>query len=194
MNLPRKRHPDIRIFLAAILLGLAVLACGTSPSPAKDGGASGRAPTNAPASSSCLQDVTAGTTTRQGLIAALGTPAQTEVQDNQEMLLYATTDSGQYHSIVVQNNIVGLVSVLLDENAPLVWSTVRDQYGNPPITTYSYFLEGTRTYVYPAKGQAFVASPDLDIVYARECFVPMSADDYMSSWGSSLPTENPFPK
>jgi hypothetical protein len=179
-------------FLAMFVLVMAILACSSTPTSSPKQDSIPPSQTSPRASAGCLEGIIAGNTTREQVTASLGAPASEEANEDKTILLYATGERGQYHTIVIQNNLVGLVSIILDEQTPLPWSTVQNQYGKPALTTYSYFVEGTRTYIYPERGESFVASPDEDIVYARECFAPMSADDYMNGWGSSLPQENPF--
>ena len=176
------KHTELFLLLAVTVLGLAALACANSSKVNKD--LKGVGPTRAVAigptqtpgldSGGCLQGIFPGKTTREELIAQLGEPTSTETNGDQEMMLYATPKNGEYHTIVLQNNLVVLVSVILDEETPLLWSSVTAQYGRPALTTFSYFQQGSQTYIFPDRGQTFVALPDLDIVYARECFVPMS--------------------
>ena len=115
-----------------------------------------------------------------------------QTEDDLETLLYASPLHSQFNSIVVKNQVVGLVSILQAEDAPLAWSAVKAQYGQPSHTAYSTYLQGSLTYIYPDQGRAFVASVAQDVVYIQECFVPMALEDYMKTWGSTLPAENPF--
>ncbi len=191
MKMAAQKHPKRLIVFAAVLLALTVLACGTTPVQPT---ATSRPPTRTAErqAGSCLAEIIPGQTSREEAIAALGTPISTKTNEGVEMMLYATNSAGQYHTLVVQNGRVGLVSILLAETNPLAWTTVQAQYGVPTATTYSYFQEGTKTYIYPEKGQAFVALEEMDIVLARECFAPMTLEEFMGSWGKSLPADNPF--
>ncbi len=194
MKTVSRRHTELFLLMAVMALGLAVLACSASPTPTKEANVPRSTQTVSRASANCVQGIIPGETTRDEVIGQLGEPASTEANDGQEILLYSAKRNGEYHSIIIQNDLVGLVSVILDDAPSLLWSEVAAQYGNPAITTYSYFLQGSQTFIFPERGEAFVASPELDIVYARECFVSITAENYMNSWGSSLPTENPFTK
>lgn len=183
---------SISLMIVVLALAVASLACSTSGSPTARPASIPPSQTARSASADCLEGVYPGVTTREQVVGSFGEPASAETNESQEMLLYAAREPGQFHTIVLQNNVVGLISVILDEKNPLAWSSVKKQYGSPAITTFSHYLEGTRAFIYPERGQSFVALPDLDTVLARECFAPMTADEFMSSWGKSLPQENPF--
>jgi hypothetical protein len=144
------------------------------------------------AQAACLAGIIPGTTTRDEVVASLGEPLAVELEGDLETLLYASQLAGQFNSIVVQNQVVALVGIVLGEDTPLAWSAVKTQFGEPVHTTYSNYLDGSMTYIYPDQGQAFVASPESDVVFIRECFIPMALEDYLSTWGSSLPAEDPF--
>jgi len=78
------------------------------------------------------------------------------------------------------------------EENPLAWSAIKAQYGEPAKTTYSNYLQWSMTYIYPDRGLAFVAAEGPDVVFIQECFIPMTLDEYMNTWGKLLPAENPF--
>ncbi|MFA5873570.1 MAG: hypothetical protein WC832_06365, partial [Anaerolineales bacterium] len=57
---------------------------------------------------------------------------------------------------------------------------------------YTNYLQGSMTYIYPDKGRAFIADENADIVFTKQCFLPMSLEDYLNTWGKNLPSEDPF--
>ncbi len=192
------KHPELSILLAAAMLGAAMLACSDASTPTPPTHPGTKTPASrlsvSHAAADCLKGIFPGTTTRAEVVAALGEPASSETSGDLETLLYASPVSGHFQSIVIQDQLVGLVTVVLDTDSPLAWSAVQAQYGDPAGDTYSNYLQGTLTYIYPDRGQTFVASPEADVVFIRECFVPMTLADYMNSWGKSLPTSDPFTK
>jgi hypothetical protein len=213
MKTGSRRSHDLSFILAATMLVFAMLACTcnllTQPNSQGQGTpthASGQGtPTHGSgqgtpnstqpgsgAQAACLAGIFPGTTTRDEVVALLGDPLAVEPEDNLETLLYASPLRGQFNSIVIQNQVVGLVSIMVSEDNPLAWSAVKAQYGEPAHTAYSNYLQGSMTYIYPDRGQAFVASPESDVVFIRECFIPMTLEEYMNSWGSSLPVEDPY--
>jgi hypothetical protein len=220
MKMESRRSHDLPFFLAATLLLLAMLACNlpvqsNSPDQATPTHASGKStPTNASsqatpthasvqatptstqpdsaAQAACLAGIFPGTTSRDEVVALLGEPLAVEPEGDLEILLYASPLRGQFNSIVIQNQVVALVSIMVSEDNPLAWSAVKAQYGEPAQTTYSNYLQWSMTYIYPDQGLAFVAAQAPDVVFIQECFVPMPLEDYMNSWGKSLPVENPY--
>jgi hypothetical protein len=196
-----RRNHELSIILAVTVMVLAMLACGETTGSDTGGkstpthGASLGIPTpkhSGSAQLDCLEGITPGTTTRTEVVALLGEPLAAKPDGDYETLLYASPLPRQYNSIIVQNQVVVLVSVVLDDGNPLALSAILAQYGKPAQTTYSNYLQGSMTYIYPDKGQAIVASSEVDAVFIRQCFVPMALEEYMNSWGSSLPAEDPF--
>lgn len=204
MKTVSRRGHDLSIILAVTVLILAMLACGntTEPDTAVKSTPTNESNLSIPGSSQadsspqldCLAGITPGTTKRTEVITLLGEPLAAKPDDEYETLLYASPLPRQYNSIIFQNQVVALVSVVLDEDNPLALSAILAKYGEPAHTTYSNYQQGSMTYIYPDKGQTIVASSDVDAVFIRQCFVPMELEEYMNSWGSSLPGEDPFTK
>ncbi len=182
---------DLSLVFAAGLLLLTALACSI---PFQSQGA----PTSVPqqpageAPGACLPGIIPGTTTRDQLVSLLGEPLAVEPEGAFEDMLYSSPSQGQFNSVYIQDGVVVLVSIVTAGDSPLAWSAVEAQYGEPAHTTYSYYLQSAMTYIYPERGLAFIASQAPDIVYIRQCFAPMALDDYMTTWGQSLPAEDPF--
>jgi hypothetical protein len=204
MKTVSRRSHDMPLIFGASMLVFAILACARNtinrPNPEGQGApthVSGQAtpistqPGNG-RQTACLAGILPGKTTRDEVVALLGEPLAVETEGDLETLLYASPLHAQFNSIVVQNQVVGLVSRLQAQDDPLAWSAVKAQYGEPAHTAYSTYLQGSLTYIYPDQGRAFVASEAQDVVFIQECFVSMALEDYMKTWGSTLPTENPF--
>ncbi|MCX6053413.1 MAG: hypothetical protein NTZ74_00575 [Chloroflexi bacterium] len=199
----RKRH-DLPIILVVILLLLAMLACGetgksntSSTSTPTHGSNLSNPDSNQTGSRTrldCLAGITPGKTTRTEVIALLGEPLASEPDGDFETLLYASPFPRQYNSITIQNQVVVLLSEVLDEGNSLSLSAILAEYGKPAQKTYSHYLQGSKTYIYPDRGQAIIASAEVDAVFIQQCFVPMALEEYMNSWGKSLPAEDPFTK
>ena len=213
MKTVSRRSHDLSFILAAAMLGFAMLACTCNllnqpngqgqATPTHGSGqgtpthASGQAtpsPTQpgSGAQAACLAGIFPGTTTRDEVVALLGEPLGVEPEGDLETLLYASSLRAHFNSIVIQNQVVALVSMMVGEDNPLAWSAIKAQYGEPAQTTYSNYLQGSMTYIYPDQGLSFVAAQESDVVFIRECFVPMALEDYMNTWGSSLPVEDPY--
>lgn len=199
-----RKNRDLSILIAPIVMVFAMLACNL---PTQSNAPGQGTPTNGPGQSTptptqpggggdaaCLPGIFPGTTTRDEVVALLGDPLAVEPEGGIETLLYASPLRGQFNSIALQNQVVALVSIVLGEDNPQAWSDVKAQYGEPAHTAFSNYLQWSMTYVYPDRGLAFVADEGLDAVFIRDCFVPMSLEDYMNTWGKSLPAEDPFTK
>jgi hypothetical protein len=190
MKTESRRSHDFSIILTATMLLLTMLACNL-PAPSKGASTSTQQPGGS-ASGACLAGILPGMTTRDEVVARLGEPLAVEPEGGLENMLYASPLRGQFNSVGIQNQVVVLMSIVLGEDNPLALSTVKAQYGEPVHTTYSNYLESSMTYIYPDRGLAFVASQAPDVVFIRECFVPMPLEEYMNTWGKLLPTEDPF--
>ena len=142
--------------------------------------------------SGCLPGIVPGTTTRDQVISTLGKPASSQQDGPVENLLYPSSYPGQFNSISVKDGVVGRISVVLDKEQPLKWSAVKSILGKPAQALFTDYSDGSLVYIYPDKGWTFTADESINLVYLRECFVPMSLADYLNSWGKDLPTENPF--
>jgi hypothetical protein len=140
----------------------------------------------------CLPSIYPGKTTRDEVIALMGTPVSTEEGDGFAALLYPSPLALQNNIVYLENGVVSLVSLVLGSDTPVTWSSVRLQYGEPAHTAYTTYLQGSRYYAYPAQGLGYLADEDIDIVYIRDCFVPTTPENFLNSWGQSLLTEDPF--
>ena len=185
----RRNHDLSYIFLGVTMLASAMLGCTLSgkangtTSPSQPGGSSG---------GTCLAGILPGKTTREEVVALLGEPVAVETDGSLETLLYASSIYGQFNSVVIQDNLVRLVSAASSVDDPPAWSAIKKQYGEPAHTTYSNYQQGSMTYIYPDWGLAFIASQAPDLVYIQECFIPITLDEYMNTWGKLLPIEDPF--
>jgi len=193
MKTGSRRSHDLSFFLAATMLVLVMLACNLpNQSNSPDQGTPNSTQPGSGALAACLAGIFPGTTTRDEVVALLGEPLAVEPEGDLENMLYASPLRAQFNSIVIQNQVVALVSIMVGEDNPLSWSAVKAQYGEPAHTAYSNYLQWSMTYIYPDRGLAFVAAQGPDVVFIQECFVPMTLEDYMNTWGKSLPAENPF--
>jgi hypothetical protein len=176
-----------------IILAAAALACNMSNPTEKPAPNSSSQPTPDPAQEVvCYQGITPGQTTRADVVALLGDPTRTEQDDANEILLYPSPYPRQYNTIVIQDQIVVIIYVVIGNEDALAFSAIKALYGEPSHIAYTTFLQGSMTYIYPDKGRAFIADENADIVFIKQCFLPMSLEDYMNTWGKDLPTEDPF--
>jgi hypothetical protein len=135
-----------------------------------------------------------GKTTKDQVIGVLGKPLGTETIDDYEALFYPSAISSQFDSILLQNQIVVRVDRVLGKDNTLKFSAMMAQYGKTDHTAYSAYQHWAKVYIYPEKGLAFTADENLDVVFLKQCFVPMTMDKYKNVWGSDLLTQDPFTK
>jgi outer membrane protein assembly factor BamE (lipoprotein component of BamABCDE complex) len=200
---PRNNH-DLSIFLAATMMVLAMLACNlpaqsNSPDQGTPTNGSGQGTPNSTqpgsgAQAACLAGIFPGKTTRIEVLALLGNPLTTQPAGGQETMFYASAIYGQLNSIVVQNEVVTLVSVVQAEGSLPKWSEVKAQFGEPAHTAYTNYSEGSMIFAFPERGLSFIADETMDVVFIQQCFIPMSLDNYMLAYGNFLPAEDPFIK
>jgi hypothetical protein len=142
----------------------------------------------------CFTGIFPGQTSREAVLAQMGEPTATQSNGSYEALQYATRRKGQYHTIVLLDQILVRVSEVMDEDYLLTWSAVRAKYGEPAYTSFSDYIEGNRYYAFPEKGIRVIANPYWDMVFVQECYETMSLDQYLNAYGDSLLQEDPFTK
>ncbi len=145
-----------------------------------------------PFTQSCLGGIVPGVTTREEVIAVLGQPSIHENEGNQESLYYSSGTKGIFNSVLVEQGVAYYTSKLLGEQEGLRLSNIVDKLGDPEYLAYSYFVAGSKTYLYPELGVSFIADPNMDIVFIQDCFVPQDLASFLAAYGENLPEENPF--
>jgi hypothetical protein len=142
----------------------------------------------------CLNGILPGKTSRAEAIKILGEPRETNQDFGLDILAYATSNPSQFNTLGIQNDIVTQVNEFEDETTDPAWSEIKQQYGEPEKTVYSFYAASAMTYIYASQGLSFVVDKNMDLVFIKSCFIPMSIEDYMRTLGASLPLENPFIK
>jgi hypothetical protein len=173
------QRSNVPLAFGLLSLALAILACNMNS--AKPSGLI-----------TCYKGIVPGQTKRADVLTQLGAPADTIQDGANEYLLFPSSYPKQFNTLTIQNDTVVLVDMLLESDQALKFSELKLQYGPAGHVTYSNYQQGSMTYIYPDKGQAFIASEVLDLVFTKQCFVPMSVEEYMKTWGKDLPTQDPF--
>lgn len=186
MKMAKLRIHKLFVLVALVLIVIGLIACNL-PFISKN--------TNSnPVSQSqdCLARIKPGKATRAETISLLGEPAGIEDYNGLEVLYYNASIGGQFNSVVLQNGTVVKVSVILGEKDANEWSAIKEEYGDPEHIAFSYYLQNSMTYIYAKRGLAFVADEMSDVIFIRECFESMKLDEYLETWGTELPNEDPF--
>ena len=186
----RSNH-ELAVRAGAIAIVFAMLAC-SLPGVSPTGNSSTKQGAGGPSGPACLEGIQAGKTTRNEVVGLLGNPLATIEDQGLETLQYASAIYGQANSIAMREGVVALVTVVQAEDKPLSWSEIKAQLGAPAFQAFTNFQQGSMTYVYPDRGRAYVADEGMDVVFIQQCFAPMSLEDYMTAYGNSMPTEDPF--
>lgn len=189
-------HFLLATLLGSLLLGACSVATPQQPAASQvtpTSAAQGAAPQESLKADACLAGIIPGQSTREDAIAALGEPesAETSQETGDEILAFPATDQAFPISVLLREGVVALIGVSVDEQT-LSLTEVLATYGEPESTTFSNFMMHAMTYLYPTAGVAFVVLPDSDIVLYQQCVQPMTLDEYMASWGTELPLENPY--
>ncbi len=139
----------------------------------------------------CLAGVFIGASNSNDVQAVLGAPVGYLEQDGAEILFYPTGRQQQYTTIILSEGVVQSVSVLSQEGDP-AWSVLKAQLGEPAVTAFSDYDHGSRIFAYPMQGISITAGEDLDVVYSRTCFIPMTVEAFTAQYDGSLLSEDPF--
>jgi hypothetical protein len=141
----------------------------------------------------CNDEITPGLTSQSDLNSVLGTPISIESGQGVETRYYLSSDKKLFHTIKLVDGVVVFVSVIVENEKNIMPLTLLlKEYGDPETILFSHFAKGSVTYVYASTGQSFIVSTKLDEIYVRTCFMPMSLDEFLDTWGANLPTEDPF--
>ena len=174
----------VAMAIAAAVLGCSLPGVMAARTPAPAGSAESVA--------ACLEGILPGKTTKNEVVSLLGYPLATEQEQGIEIIQYASAIYGQYNSIDSKNQVVTRATVVQAADKPLRWSEIKAQLGEPAFRAYTNYQQGSMTYAYPDRGRAYIADETMDVVFIQQCFVPMSVADYMTAYGNSMPTEDPF--
>ncbi|PKO02543.1 MAG: hypothetical protein CVU43_07290 [Chloroflexi bacterium HGW-Chloroflexi-5] len=196
MKMAPANRRTLGITMAFLAIFASMLACGSSDNNLNSSNNDSYDDTEAgnEASAECIDGLIIGETTRDEIIEQYGDPLNAGDEDAYETMLYYSDFPGQYSSVIVEDEVVIMANFILEDGNDLGLSYVLSMFGDPQETTFSNYLQGSLTYLYPNQGKALVASPETDVVFIYQCFEPMSLKRYMDTWGRNLPTDNLYQK
>ena len=198
MKTEYKRNKMDRVIWLIIVLLIPALACGMPsqgnerPTPTVSLESDPQGGPVAEAAEQCLAGIMPGKTTRAEVTNLLGEPVSSDISGTTENLYYTSPVKYQNNTVTLVDGVVIRVSVIPGANEMKPWSEVKAEYGEPEHTAYSYYEQNSRTYAFPQKGLVYIADEDLDLVYIKECFAPLSLEHYNLLYGMFLPQEDPF--
>jgi hypothetical protein len=140
----------------------------------------------------CSEGIEPGKTTHAEVIGKLGKPMTTSINAvGGEVLEFPSIVEFIPTTIDFNKDLVYLVTKINeDDSKSIKW--LKSNLGEPEKMTYSFFGQGTMTYLYPQKGFTAIVDEDSDQLLWLQCFLPMSLKDYLAGWGSRLPLEDPY--
>ncbi|HLD01314.1 MAG TPA: hypothetical protein VJC10_00400 [Patescibacteria group bacterium] len=135
-------------------------------------------------------------TTKEDAIEAL--PKKKNVQtfsDNSKQYSFTTRNLARDDVIITKDNTV-IFEKTITVTESLVHPKISEllkQYGAPEKTVLGSKTYGSRVivYIYATMGVVFVGKPSSGEVLELQQFIPMSVDEYLSSWGKDAGYEDP---
>lgn len=140
-----------------------------------------------PSSAETFKGITPGKTSVEDLSKVLGAPDPKLSDFSKNMLVYTREGGGPGHEAVVNGNTVEFFKQqALQGNV----SDYVEKYGKFEGEYYGEYQEsGFKTYVWPNKGLAAVASINNGYLFEVWYFKPTTLDDFLKTWGKDLTNE-----
>ena len=140
--------------MAFLAIFASMLACGSSDNNLNSSNYESYDDTEAgnEASAECIDGLTIGETTRDEIIEQYGDPLNACKEDAYETMLIYSDFPEQYSFIVVKEGVVVMANLILEDGNDLGLSYVISMFGDPQETTFSHYLQGSLTYLYPNLG------------------------------------------
>ncbi len=133
-----------------------------------------------------LEKITPGQTTKAEVINMLGQPLKDTLEGTSETLFYSGTSKTLSHQIIIEGGIVVMVKEMILYGDPEKVSDITKVYGLSTYSLYSAGSEGgSKLYIYPDKGIAYIGMPQFDTLEEIWHFIPMSIEDFRKKWASN---------
>lgn len=147
-----------------------------------------KSPPNQGVSPLSWKGIVPGKTTTDEAERTLGKPVSLERADINTILKYETVVGGPPHTVVVENQIVGLIKERFSGSETL--DDLRKQYGNPDGEFWGPYKEvGFKLFVFSSRGVAVLANRLDGVVLEVWYFEPATLDGFLKKWGAGLETE-----
>ena len=133
-----------------------------------------------------LSAIVPGTTTREEVIGKLGMPIKNIQTAGDETLSYNSTNKNLDSQIIIEKGVVVLVKEMVSYSDTKKVSGISKKYG---VAIYSLFgpnsAGGSKLYIYPDKGIAYIGNPEFDALEEIWYFVPTSINDFKKKWAAN---------
>ena len=124
------------------------------------------------------QRIHPGRTSQAELVDVVGIPSEIHREGQAEWYIYPSENKLIPHVVSILQDTVAFVGVHCAQGDQKL-DTILGRYGEPQKIAYSTFAPGTRLYVFPEHGMAFVIEEDSRDVLYYEKFEPTSLDEYI---------------
>jgi hypothetical protein len=146
-----------------------------TPTPTVGGGI-------APAS---LEKLIPGKTTRSEVLSVLGQPKQDIQGTTNETLIYGATSKTLSHQIIIEGGVVTMVKEMISYGDTEKVSDITKVYGLSTFSLYGQGSEGgSKLYVYPDKGIAYIGMPQFDTLEEIWHFEPTTVENFKAKWAA----------
>lgn len=136
------------------------------------------------------QDLVVGKTTENEIKQLPDIKNITDLPNQQTQFSLISPRVNRDNEIITQNNIVvfsRIIAKVKNNKLPSL-SEFKSKYGEPEkeISGSNYYGKVFTTYIYGSNGITLIANPYSDEIYEVHNFSPMSADQYIQTWGEDL--------
>ena len=141
------------------------------------------------------KEIVPGLTTKQEVIAKLGSKLKRKMKDGYEHLIYIYDPKHDIEGdVIVSINEKGIVERLnhradLKQNGADINYWLQ-KYSDPEVLTYSNYYYGVFEYIYPSRGVWFRTNGAVILTWFY--FQPVSAKIFLETIGKEFPIENPY--
>lgn len=137
-----------------------------------------------------LQKSVIGKTTKAELGQSYPNTQEENLPNGNTSYQFNSSLADRSHEVQFHNNISIFERVILlgDNSNSLTVQDLILKYGQAEKTTTGsiYYGRQINTYIYPSKGLAFIANPNIGEVFELQTFSPTSLEEYMNNFGQDI--------
>lgn len=129
-----------------------------------------------------FNQIVPGQTTKDQVIQKLGNPLETSVTATDSgTLFYKSTVNTMNDSVYITSGTVTLIKEIVSYKDTRTITDITNVYGIPIYSLFSA-VPGTKLYIYPDKGTAFVGNAALNSLEEIWYFAPTSLENFEKTW------------
>ncbi len=141
---------------------------------------------------SCIEGITLGQTSLEEVTGLLGESFSTKSLDDGSQWLSYDSENRMFPTIIkiIDGKVSGIWKTA--DESQTAFKTLKDDFGDPEESLYSFLAQNTLTYLYPSNGFFAVVNESSEAVLYLSCFAPVDLEEFLNDQRESFPTENPF--